>query len=212
MILGLSLAAFTNLHVVISLVAIAAGLWLCTAMINGRHLPGGAAFFLIATALTSITGYFFPNAGVTPGQIVGGISLVALALAAAALYAFELRGYWRAVYVIGSVLALERICRNSSIVPEDLTAGTPCPHSVRTAICDRTSDRYWSCDHGRMARVSALSASAATLRQLNRGFFARSAIRKLNLVGSKAVEQPCPARALEVVLRAAAAGAARRMR
>ena len=106
MILGLSLAAFTNLHVVISLVAIAAGLWLCTAMINGRHLPGGAAFFLIATALTSITGYFFPNAGVTPGQIVGGISLVALALAAAALYAFELRGYWRAVYIIGSVLAL----------------------------------------------------------------------------------------------------------
>jgi hypothetical protein len=40
MILGLSFSAFTTLHVVVSLIGIAAGLIVLAGMIGGRRLPG----------------------------------------------------------------------------------------------------------------------------------------------------------------------------
>jgi hypothetical protein len=39
----------------------------------------------------------FPASAVTPAHIIGVISLVALAAAVAALYAFGLRGAWRPI-------------------------------------------------------------------------------------------------------------------
>lgn len=106
MILGLDASTFTGLHVVISLVAIAAGLILLAGMLRGEHLPVVAAVFLATTILTSVTGFFFPTGGITPGQIIGAISLAVLALAVFALYAKRLHGPWRTIYVAGSVLAL----------------------------------------------------------------------------------------------------------
>ena len=106
MVLGMSLATFTAVHVVISLVAIVTGLVVATGMLSGSRLPGWTAVFLITTVLTSVTGFLFPFTQVLPSHIVGAISLVVLALALIALYGKGLAGSWRSVYVIGSISAL----------------------------------------------------------------------------------------------------------
>jgi len=56
--------------------------------------------------LTSVTGFLFPRAGFTPAQGVGIVSLVVLAAALLALYAFRLAGAWRWIYVTSATLAL----------------------------------------------------------------------------------------------------------
>jgi hypothetical protein len=104
MILGMDW--FTLTHVLISLVGILTGLVWLLALMGGRNLGNWAAWFLIFTALTSITGFFFHNDHVTPAQIVGGISLIALALAIYALYGRGLAGIWRGTYVVTATLAL----------------------------------------------------------------------------------------------------------
>ncbi len=106
MILGLSLEAFTQLHVAISLVAILAGLVVVLAMIGGRHLRAVTALFLATTVLTSVTAFMFHSAKIGPPHIVGAISLVDLAIALYALYGRHLAGVWRPVYVVTAVLAL----------------------------------------------------------------------------------------------------------
>ena len=106
MIVGLSLSAFTTLHVVLSLIGMAAGLVAVIGMLGGRRLPGWTALFLITTVLTSVTGFLFPFSHLLPSHVVGIISLVALALAVLGLYIFGLQGAWRWVYVLGAVLAL----------------------------------------------------------------------------------------------------------
>jgi hypothetical protein len=106
MILGLSFGAFTTLHTVISLIGIASGLLVLFGMLIGRAYPVLTALFLLSTVLTSVTGFFFPFSGILPSHIVGGISLVALAVAIAAIGVFRLRGSWRWIYVVTAVLSL----------------------------------------------------------------------------------------------------------
>jgi hypothetical protein len=53
-----------------------------------------------------VTGFGFPIAGVTPGIVLGVISLVVLAIALYARYARHLMGVWRPFFVITAVLAL----------------------------------------------------------------------------------------------------------
>src|SRR5262245_45502355 len=48
----------------------------------------------------------FPIGGLTPGLVIDAISLVVLAVAVAALYAFRLPGPWRLVSVVTALLAL----------------------------------------------------------------------------------------------------------
>jgi hypothetical protein len=102
----MSLAAFTALHVVISLVAIATGLLVAAGMLAGNRLPGWTAVFLVTTVLTSVTGFLFPFTQVLPSHIVGAISLVVLVPTLVALYGKGLAGSWRGVYVIGALVAL----------------------------------------------------------------------------------------------------------
>jgi hypothetical protein len=106
MALGLSLEAFTILHVVISLIGIASGLVVVFGLLGGRRLDGLTAVFLTTTVLTSVTGFMFPFEKVTPGIKLGIISLVVLAITIAARYAFHLAGAWRAIYAAGATLAL----------------------------------------------------------------------------------------------------------
>jgi hypothetical protein len=56
--------------------------------------------------VTSVTGFFFPFKGVTPAIILAILSLVVLAAAIAARYAFRLVGRWRWIYAVGSVVVL----------------------------------------------------------------------------------------------------------
>ena len=105
-VFGMSLAAYTLLHVVISLVGIATGLVVSFGLVTGKGLERWTAAFLATTVATSVTGYGFPFHHLLPSHIVGFISLVVLAVAIAARYAFHLRGAWRRVYAITAVLAL----------------------------------------------------------------------------------------------------------
>jgi hypothetical protein len=106
MILGLSLDTFTTVHVVLSLIGIASGIIVALGMLGGRHLGGLTELFLATTVLTSVTGFLFPFTTLLPSHVFGVISLVVLALALLALYAFHLAGTWRPVYVVTAVIAL----------------------------------------------------------------------------------------------------------
>jgi len=106
MTLGLSISAFTTLHVILSLLGIGAGIVAIFGLIGGRLLKGWTEIFLITTALTSITGFMFPFHGVTPAIILGVLSMIVLLLAAIALYGGKLAGASRGLYVITASLAL----------------------------------------------------------------------------------------------------------
>ncbi len=106
MILGLSTANFTLLHVIISLVAIISGFVVLFGMLGSHRMAGWTLFFLVTTILTSVTGFFFPIHGFTPALAVGAVSLVILLIALAALYGKHLSGAWRWIYVVTAVTAL----------------------------------------------------------------------------------------------------------
>ena len=97
---------FTQIHVAISLVGILSGLVVMVELLAGRQSNGGTALFLVSTAGTSVTGFLFPFHGVTPGIIVGIISLVVLAVAVFARYARSLAGAWRWIFVVTAMIAL----------------------------------------------------------------------------------------------------------
>jgi hypothetical protein len=52
-----------------------------------------------------LTGFLFPFKGVTPGIILGILSLIVLILAIVALYVGKLAGAWRGTYVISACVA-----------------------------------------------------------------------------------------------------------
>jgi|SRR6516162_8060545 len=106
MILGLSTAVFTSLHVLLSLIGIAAGLIVVFGMIRATCLSMWNTLFLVTTTLTSVTGFLFPFKGVTPGIVVGILSIAVLILALVALYSGRLAGGWRGTYVISAAVAL----------------------------------------------------------------------------------------------------------
>ena len=106
MIIGLSVGAFTTLHVIISLIGLASGVVAVGAMLQDKRPGPWTAIFLASTVLTSVTGFLFHSAKIGPPHILGVLSLIVLALALVALYAMHLKGVWRPVYVISAVLAL----------------------------------------------------------------------------------------------------------
>jgi uncharacterized membrane protein len=106
MILGMSLGAFTILHVIITLVAIGSGLIVVGGMFASHRLPVTTALFLLTTALTSVTGFLFPIHGLTPALRVGILACAILAVALFALYKEHLAGAWRWIYVITAVASL----------------------------------------------------------------------------------------------------------
>ena len=64
MILGLSVAYVRHVHVVISLIAIVAGIIVMFGMLGSNRMPGLTAIFLLLTILTSATGFRDSAAGV----------------------------------------------------------------------------------------------------------------------------------------------------
>lgn len=104
MVLGLSLRAFTLVHVWISLAGIASGFVVMYGLLTNKRLNGWTALFLTTTALTSITGFLFPFTGVTPAIKLGIISMVVLAITGVTRYLLHLK--WRKTYVITACAAL----------------------------------------------------------------------------------------------------------
>jgi hypothetical protein len=104
MIFGMTL--FTFFHVLLSLIGIFSGFIAVFGMIAGKRLGGWTALFLVTTALTSITGFFFPFHKLLPSHILGIISLMVLAIAVPARYLLHLAGAWRKVYAVTASIAL----------------------------------------------------------------------------------------------------------
>ena len=118
MILGMSLATFTQFHVIISLIAILSGIVVAFGMLGARLMPGTTSLFLITTVATSVTGLMFETpadaprviGSLDPAKIIGLISLIVLALAILALYVYKLAGAWRGTYVVSAMIALYFNC------------------------------------------------------------------------------------------------------
>jgi hypothetical protein len=106
MLSGLSLAAFTKLHVIVSLVAIAAGLVAMVAFARGQWLAKTTHCFLWTTVATTVTGFLFPFNGFTPAIGTGIASTVVLAVSLWALYGAKLQGRARTAYAITAVSGL----------------------------------------------------------------------------------------------------------
>ena len=106
MVLGMSLATFTMVHVVISLIAIVAGLIAMFGMLGSKPQAGLTAIFLLFTILTSATGFLFPFTELLPSHMIGILSLLLLAIACIALYVMKLSGSWRWIYLLTALLSL----------------------------------------------------------------------------------------------------------
>ena len=105
MVFGMSIATFTLVHTVLSLVGILAGLVVAGGLATGTRLDGWAAVFMVTTVLTSVTGFGFPFDKVLPSHVVGIVSLVVLAAAIVADYVKHRAGAWRTTYAVGVVVA-----------------------------------------------------------------------------------------------------------
>ncbi|MCC8975552.1 hypothetical protein [Bradyrhizobium brasilense] len=96
-------------HVIISLIAIVAGVLVMFGLLGSRAMPGLTAIFLALTILTSATGFVIPplvTEKLLPSHIIGGLSLVLLAIACIALYAMQLKGVWRPIYIVTAMVSL----------------------------------------------------------------------------------------------------------
>lgn len=65
------LTPFTLFHVALSLVGLISGLVFLLGLFYGRFLRGWTFTFLGFTIATSVTGFFFPFKGITPGIVLG---------------------------------------------------------------------------------------------------------------------------------------------
>jgi hypothetical protein len=110
MILGLSVATFTLVHVIISLVGIGSGIVVFLAMLARDRVAAWTALFLISTIVTSVSGFFFHSTAIGPPHVFGVISLVVLAAAVLARYIFALAGWWRLIFIVGAWIALYLNC------------------------------------------------------------------------------------------------------
>jgi hypothetical protein len=106
MIFGMSTATFTLVHVLISLVGIGSGLIVLFGLLKAKRLDRWTGLFLVTTVATSVTGFGFPFEQLLPSHKVGIISLVVLAIAILARYAFHLARSWRWIYVVSAMIAL----------------------------------------------------------------------------------------------------------
>jgi hypothetical protein len=106
MVLGMDLATFTMVHVIISLIGIVSGIIVMFGLLGSNRMPGMTAIFLLFTILTNATGFLFPFVKVQPSYIIAALSLVLLAIACIALYGMKLSGAWRWIYVVTALLSL----------------------------------------------------------------------------------------------------------
>lgn len=105
----MSVGTLITVHVIISLIAIVAGIVVMFGMLGSRRQDGLTAVFLLFTILTSATGFVIPpflNEKLLPSHVIGILSLILLAVACIALYVMKLAGPWRWIYVLTALVSL----------------------------------------------------------------------------------------------------------
>ncbi len=94
------MSPLTLIHVAISIVGLVSGLVVLLGWLYGRSLRTWTGVFLLFTIATSVTGFFFPFKGITPGIVLGVVSLIDLGIA---LIAY--RKHWTKTFVLTCALA-----------------------------------------------------------------------------------------------------------
>jgi hypothetical protein len=125
MFLGFS--TFTWVHVIISLIGIASGIVVLIGMLSSNRLDSWTAVFVVATALTSITGFGFPFERLLPSHWTGIVSLAVLLVTVLARYAFHMCGTWRGFYIATAITAL---WLNVFVLVAQLFNKTPALHAL----------------------------------------------------------------------------------
>jgi hypothetical protein len=100
------LNAFTVFHVVLSLIGIGSDVVAIYELLEATTPSRWTKTFLATTAATTLTGFLFLFHGVTPAQVLGVLSLVALVVASISIYRHHSQGSWRRTYAITAVMAL----------------------------------------------------------------------------------------------------------
>ena len=103
---GIPTDIFLDIHVALSLIGLVFGLIVLYGLLSGEVLGVWTALFLAAMILTSVTGFPLPPFGLDPPRMVGIVSLILLAIAVLAIYAFRLHGASRWIYVVAAMIAL----------------------------------------------------------------------------------------------------------
>lgn len=101
-----AILVLTLFHVLISLVAVVAGLGLIRRLIGNGKDGILAQWFLVTMAVTLVTGFLFPFNGITPAINVGILCTVILLVTLYARYRARLKGFWRPTYVAGVTLLM----------------------------------------------------------------------------------------------------------
>jgi hypothetical protein len=97
---------YTLIHVLLSLVGIAAGLVVLYGLLNAQRMPAWTQLFVWTTVATTLSGFGFPFNGFTPAIGTGIVSTLVLIFLLVALYAKKMIGGWRTVYVVTAVISL----------------------------------------------------------------------------------------------------------
>ena len=108
MILGMSLATFTVVHVVLSLLGIASGVLVLLRPSAKPKARGLTTLFLATTLAASVTGllYLLPFPRFRMGHGISVASLLVFVPTLLALYRHRLAGAWRGTYVAGAATLL----------------------------------------------------------------------------------------------------------
>ena len=104
------LQIYTLFHTALSLVALIAGILVVKGLLESSGRQLWTLLFLVTSAATTITGFFFPFQGVTRALILGVITLLPLFFATLARYQKHLESSWRGTYVISVVIILYFNC------------------------------------------------------------------------------------------------------
>jgi hypothetical protein len=97
------LGILTTIHTLLSVIAIVYGAVVVVGLIRAASIKGSLRPFLITAIATSVTGFFFPFKGMTPGIAVGIVALIVLALIIAAQRMRVRSPLWTAIYAGGLV-------------------------------------------------------------------------------------------------------------
>jgi hypothetical protein len=97
------ITGLTLFHVIVSLIAIVAGIALAYGLMTAKRYDRWTLLFMLTTAVTVLTGFVFPYNGFTPGIGVGILCVLIFIPTALARYRFAMAGIWRPVFVLGAL-------------------------------------------------------------------------------------------------------------
>jgi len=110
MFFGIPIGSFVFVHTLITLVAIASGLAMLSAMLRNQREDIAHTVFLLFSVLTAITGFMIQVTPVTPAVAVGAVLSVLLVIALAARYFYRMQGIWRPIYIVTATTSLYLNC------------------------------------------------------------------------------------------------------